>query len=159
LNSAELYDPNAGTFTLVGNMTIGRVDHAATRLNDGTVLITGGDNTHLAEVFSSTEIYTPASRTFVSVGSMAFKRASHTATLRSSGKVQVIGGTLGATTVTELYDPSQSGFLQSTSLLEDRSTHTATLLPGSAGILACGGLLSADTQANPTVTASCEIVP
>jgi N-acetylneuraminic acid mutarotase len=159
LNSAELYDPNAGTFTLVGNMTIGRADHTATRLNDGTVVIIGGDNMHTAEVFSSAEIYTPASRTFVSVGSMAFKRASHAATLRSSGKVQVIGGTLGATTVTELYDPSQSGFLQSTSLLEDRSKQTATLLPGSAGILVCGGLLSADTQANPTVTASCEIVP
>lgn len=159
LNSAELYDPNAGTFTLVGNMTIGRVDHTATRLNDGTVLITGGDNTHLAEVFSSAEIYTPASQTFVSVGSMAFQRASHTATLRATGKVQVSGGTLGVTTVTELYDPSQKGFLQSTSLLEDRSAHTATLLPGNAGILVCGGLLTADTQANPTVTASCEIVP
>jgi Kelch motif len=159
LNSAELYDPNAGTFTLVGNMTIGRADHTATRLNDGTVLITGGDATHLAEVFSSAQIYTPASRTFVSVGSMAFQRTSHTATLRSTGKVQVIGGTLGATTVTELYDPSQKDFLQSTSLLEDRSKHTATLLPGSAGILVCGGLLSADTQVNPTVTASCEIVP
>jgi hypothetical protein len=159
LNSAELYDPNAGAFTLVGNMTIGRVDHTATRLNDGTVLIAGGDNTHNAEVFSSAEIYTPALRTFVSVGSMAFQRASHTAILRSTGKVQVIGGTLGATTVTELYDPSQQGFLQSTSLLEDRSKHTATLLPGSVGILVCGGLLSAGTQANPTVTASCEIVP
>ena len=159
LISAELYDPNAGTFTLVGNMTIGRVDHTATRLNDGTVLITGGDNTHLAEVFSSAEIYTPASQTFVSVGSMAFQRASHTATLRATGKVQVSGGTLGVTTVTELYDPSQKGFLQSTSLLEDRSAHTATLLPGNAGILVCGGLLTADTQANPTVTASCEIVP
>jgi hypothetical protein len=159
LISAELYDPNAGTFTLVGNMTIGRADHTATRLNDGTVLITAGDNTHNAEVFSSAESYTPGSRTFSNVGSMAFQRAHHTATLRATGKVQVIGGTNGATTVTELYDPNQKGFLQSTALLEDRSKHTATLLPGSGGILACGGMLLADTQSNPVVTASCEIVP
>jgi hypothetical protein len=159
LNSAELYDPNAGTFTLVGNMMIGRAYHTATRLNDGTVLITGGDNPHLAEAYSSAEIYTLASRTFSSVGSMAFQRAFHTATLRASGKVQVIGGTGGTTTVTELYDPNPKGFLQSTALLEDRSKHTATLLPGTAGILVCGGLLSASTQVYPVATTSCEIVP
>jgi hypothetical protein len=110
-------------------------------------------------VFSSAEIYSPAARTFLSAGSMAFQRASHTATLRNTGKVQVIGGALGATVVTELYDPAQKGFLQSTSLQEDRAGHTATLLPGNAGILVCGGFLSADTQTNPVFTASCEIIP
>jgi hypothetical protein len=159
LNTSELYDPNAATFSLVGKMTIGRAAHTATRLNDGTVLITGGADTAGAEVFSSAEIYTPATQAFSSVGSMAFQRFGHTATLRNTGKVQVIGGTQGATAVTEIYDPAQKGFLQSTSLLEDRTGHTATLLPGNAGILVCGGFLSADTQTNPVLTASCEIIP
>jgi hypothetical protein len=154
-----LYDPNAGTFTLVGNMTIGREDYTATRLNDGTVLLTGGANFHNAEVFSSAEVYTPASRTFASVGSMAFERVFHTATLRATGKVQVVGGTDEVSTVTELYDPTQMGFLQSTSLLEDRSNHTATLLPDSGGILICGGLMVVDNQTNSSTTATCQIVP
>ena len=39
---AEIYDPTTGQFTQIQDMTDGRFDHAATLLDDGTVLITGG---------------------------------------------------------------------------------------------------------------------
>jgi hypothetical protein len=56
LQSAELYDPAAGTFAAIGNMTAARTGHTATLLPSGKVLIVGGwnyDNTTLA----SAELY------------------------------------------------------------------------------------------------------
>jgi len=52
--SAEIYDPAAGTFSPTGDMTTGRINHTATLLPDGMVLILGGDNS-----LSSAEIYHP----------------------------------------------------------------------------------------------------
>src|SRR5215831_5660694 len=71
LNSAELYDPVVGGFRVTGSMATGRELHAATLLNDGRVLITGGDQywptalggaggrDSAAATLASAEIYTP----------------------------------------------------------------------------------------------------
>jgi hypothetical protein len=42
LDTAELYDPLSGTFSGTGSMAVPRFLHAATLLNDGKILITGG---------------------------------------------------------------------------------------------------------------------
>jgi len=64
--SAELYNSSTGTFTATGNMTARRVNHTATVLNDGRVLITGGispvgtsPDFSVDWIQSSAEIYTP----------------------------------------------------------------------------------------------------
>lgn len=44
LSSAELYDPVAGTFTLIGDMTIPRLGQQAVLLHDGRVLMVGGSS-------------------------------------------------------------------------------------------------------------------
>ena len=57
LISAEIYDSGTGTWSPTGSMNTARLDHTATRLSDGRVLVTGGrdDSGELA----SAEIYDP----------------------------------------------------------------------------------------------------
>jgi hypothetical protein len=42
ISHADLYDPTTGTFSATGNMLAPRIDHTATLLTDGTVLLAGG---------------------------------------------------------------------------------------------------------------------
>ena len=60
LATAELYDPASGTFVPAGNMETERMEHAATLLANGAVLITGGinaDNTAGLNSLASAEQY------------------------------------------------------------------------------------------------------
>jgi hypothetical protein len=156
LNSAELYDPASGTFTLVSPMAVARAYQTATLLNDGSVLIAGGEQRHgCCMPLPNAEVYLPGPKSFSTVGSMAFPRVFHTATLLATGSVHAIGG---GDAITEIYSPTQAGFLQSISLQLPRTNHTATLLPNNGGILVCGGILPSLGVGN-VVTASCEIVP
>ena len=61
VSSAEIYDPNTGTFTDAGSMTIARAAHSATLLLDGRVLIAGGIDmtTTTADELGSAELYQP----------------------------------------------------------------------------------------------------
>ncbi|HKD09378.1 MAG TPA: kelch repeat-containing protein [Bryobacteraceae bacterium] len=100
---AGLYDPTAGAFQIIGNMTMARADYTATLLTDGTVFIAGGDFAP-----SSTEVYNPTAQRFSATVSMLMPREAHTATLLPDGRVLLAGGLPDspATTATaELYTP------------------------------------------------------
>jgi hypothetical protein len=65
---SELYNPVAGTFSVTGDLMIGRDHHESTLLKDGTVLITGGAEYYpfgagtrppVYGILSSAELYAP----------------------------------------------------------------------------------------------------
>jgi len=128
--SAELYDPASGTFTSTGSMSEGRAGHTATLLADGTILVTGTDNT--AELFS------PGTETFSVVGDR-YSGFGATATLRNDGTVLVSGGRNRVSyALAELFAPESGGFVATGSLITARDGHTATLLLDGA-VLITGG--------------------
>jgi len=133
-----------GTFTSTGSLTTQRMDHTATLLDNGEVLIAGGGAVLEGwPTWSTAELYAPARGTFTSTGSMVVARASHTATLLPDGKVLIAGGspttqTLGFLSSAELYDPSTELFTATAAMTVARVGHTATLLNNGQVLLAGG---------------------
>src|SRR5262249_19694813 len=69
LNSAELFDPNTGTFTATGqNMNVARFGMSAVLLNTGVVLLAGGADA--GGVLNSAELYNPFTDTFAATGNL-----------------------------------------------------------------------------------------
>ena len=135
------------TWTAAASNLISVASHTATLLNDGRVLVAGG-NRGPGITLNSVEIYDPNADTWKLAASMTYPRESHTATLLANGKVLVAGGFVqdptsagrsGTTALAEIYDPATDTWTSAGSMSTHRAHHTATLL-GSGKVLVVGGL-------------------
>jgi hypothetical protein len=136
----------AAGFHSAASMKSPRVQHTATLLENGKVLVTGGDNTNP----STGELYDPSGNTFTSVGNMSAAFDSHTATLLcdlshlpcANDKVLIAGG---PTSSAELFDPATSEFTPIANTVAQRMAATATLLPNGKVLLAGGTTVTTST--------------
>ncbi len=117
-----------------------RAGHAATRLNSGLVLVTGGVNE--SATLNSALLYDPVLGTFTPTGNMNTARSNHTSTLLNDGHVLITGGDLDTGLVSktaELYDPVTGQFTLLTRRMNiSRSKHTANLLTDGRVLLVGG---------------------
>ena len=136
--------PSMGAFLPGPDMSIARMDHTATLLVDGRVLIAGGTGPG-SVVLDSAEIYDPTGQVFTPLPvTMTSPRSRHTATRLSGGDVLITGGETapGAKVKsTEIFDTIAETFGASGDLTHARAGHAAT--GNATGAFVSGGTLSA----------------
>lgn len=141
LTSAEIYDAGTHTFTATGSMSEGRAAQAATVLNDGRVLVTGGDGADTELPVASAELYDPSTGTFSSVGDMTTERVGHISVLLANGLVLIAGGddsNWAYQNTAELFDPVSRTFTAVGSMHDARTSATATLLKSGKVLVTAG---------------------
>jgi hypothetical protein len=92
LNTAEVYDPTTGHWTLTGYMTTARVGASMTRLPDGRVICVGGYTSAPTMALNSSDLYDPTIAGWTGSGKLTYGRAYQSATALSDGSVLVVGG-------------------------------------------------------------------
>jgi hypothetical protein len=135
------FDPLSRSLQEFGLLQIGRADHRATLLADGSVLVTGGE----ASLPGAERIERIDPRTGVAstAGTLVSKRSSHTATRLADGRVLITGGyssrASGVLDHAELWDPAtQTSRLLPARMSTPRAAHTASLL-ADGRVLIVGG--------------------
>jgi RHS repeat-associated protein len=127
LRSAELFDPQTQTFTLLTVPEIAaQAYHSATLLTDGQVLITGGSGETLLWDFKTKVFRTLAAK-------LSAARQKHKATLLFDGNLLIEGGVDGngnEVTTAELFNVS-SGSFNFTTISNEQMEQSAPFLAGS----------------------------
>lgn len=138
--TAELYDPEAGTFARTGDLTQSRDSHQAVLLAGGRVLLIGGWGA--TSVLASTDVYDPRFGTFSPGPTMRTAREGMVPIDLSDGRVLLAGGFIGTrptTVAAEILDPVSTTFSVTGDLTRPRGAYAAARLPNGRVLLA-GGL-------------------
>ena len=143
-NTAELYDPATGLWSLTGNLNARRFAHTATLLSNGTVLFAGGLGGGFSAT-SSAELYNPGTGTWSFTGNLLGPRVGHAATLLQGGKVLVVGGCADADCgfelgSAELYDPNTGAWTSTGGLSTSRYAGFTTTVLLNGNVLLAGGV-------------------
>jgi hypothetical protein len=139
VDRVDVFRPSQRGWVIGASLRHKRSDHAATALQDGRVLVTGGNaNTTL---LSSTEIYNARTDRWTEAAPMPRARTQHSAVTLVDGRVLVAGGIDAegaATDTTFIYDPRTDSWADGPLMTIARLQQVLVPLP-SGDVLIAGG--------------------
>ncbi len=164
LQSAELYNPATGTFTLAGSLNTARWADTATLLNNGMVLIAGGLNSTNGSL-DSAELYEPGTLTPPNLVSISLSPSQPRVALNTALRFTATGTFSDGSTQTlasATWSSSNSSVVSMTNDITNSGTAYA-VASGYATVSACAGavcgtttlasIIPAVTQPGPPVVA------
>lgn len=135
-----------------------RVEHTATRLRDGSILVAGGttsDPLTLASRQTATALrWDPFASAWIPTSNMVVARSLHTAVLLNDGRVLVAGGYNGELgehlAAAEVFDPVTKVWSSVGAMADRRFGHTMTVLESGEVLVTGGYVLDATGSAAST---------
>jgi large repetitive protein len=159
-NSAEIYNPATGLWSVTANMITARSYFDPVLLANGKVLVAGGHIAGFPFETASCELYDPVTGTWSPTGALLQPRTQYHATLLADGRALVTGGnnqTAGLIAQSELYDPATGTWTSSGSLTLPRDRNVQVRL-ADGRVLVAGGIKEFGFESHPPkITASAEI--
>jgi hypothetical protein len=164
--TVEVYNPKTNKFSLLGNLNQwrSRNSYTTTLLNNGKILITGGQGPK-GIYDSSAEIFDSNTGKSEYTGDMNIPRSEHSATLLQNGKVLITGGFTSKGDIrfpknrivcdpdfsesetcdqkylkAEIYDPATGKFSLAGKMVYPRNRHASKLLNDGNVLIAGGGI-------------------
>lgn len=151
---ASLWDPAAGTMTPTGTMVAPDRSVSGVTLDDGRLLLAGGDYVYGAGGDGSpsgdptAEVYDPSSGTFTSLGRLPDPIYGGSAVRLADGRVLLTGGLAAPgeppgrpSAASEIFDPSTNTFMRTGGPIQPRANADAVTL-ADGRVLVVGGRLA-----------------
>lgn len=132
LDSVEIYDPICNGWTVAPSIPVARMNHSATLLASGEVLVLGGYSATRNAAIDDASLFDPVNRTWRNVKPLPQRRMQHTATRLKDGQVLVVGGTDEpfdpGREDAYLYDPNSDSWSAPMPMAYGRIGHSVTQL-------------------------------
>ena len=151
LRSCELWDPVTDTSTTGPEMLQPRARHAAARLLDGSVLVSGGSPSSggLQDGVAKVELLRVGEPSWIDLADMAQPRFQHTATTLRDGRVLLAGGFYADNSgpvmqmipldTVEIVDTEAGTIAELPNVMNRARADHAAILLGDGSVLLCGG--------------------
>jgi hypothetical protein len=118
--TTDIYDPTTNSFSIGGNLNVGRISHTATKLSDGKVLVVWGTD-GVWNYLNSAELYDPATNTWtLLINTLTDGIYDMSSILLENNKVLIywwvkkVFGSAAPTNTYEIYDHATTTFTQYT---------------------------------------------
>jgi N-acetylneuraminic acid mutarotase len=171
--AAMVYNPTAGAWNKVPDMSSVRSGASASALADGRVLVAGGYDRRVIPLpnptgqpfccidvqilpLASTELFNPTTSTWTPGPNLAQGRINHKAVALKDGRILVVGGANGLNpappmTTAELFDPAAGKWLSAGTIGAPRTQFTLTALADGRAIVAGGATADGSAPLRSTV--------